>query len=231
MTAGIGILEHASPMIQDLFPGAVSAAAAAGFVGLLSLFNMAGRFGWSSLSDRIGRKATYAIYFLAGGALYALLPAAGRAGDPVPFVVTCAVIMSMYGGGFATIPAYLRDLFGTAHVGAIHGRVLTAWSCAGIAGPMLVNHLRSDRMAAGVPPREAYDFTLYLMAGLLALGAVCNFLIRGGGRQPKAPTAECLRVPVPTGIDPWLLATWLWVGVPLAWGVSRTVAKAAALFL
>jgi MFS family permease len=238
VTAGIGILEHASPMIQDLFPDGVTAAAAAGFVGLLSLFNMAGRFGWSSLSDRIGRKATYAVYFLLGGALYALLPSAGRADTPVPFVAACAVIMSMYGGGFATIPAYLRDLFGTTHVGAIHGRLLTAWACAGVAGPMLVNHLRDDRLAAGVPAKEAYDGTLYLLAGLLFVGAVCNALIRGGERRPPAPKPDGVSspTPAPAGAD-WsagvalrLALAWAWVGVPLGWGVIRTVDKAAALF-
>src|SRR5205085_2634752 len=131
VTAGIGVLGQASPMIQEMFPGVVTASAAAGFVGLLSLANMSGRFIWSSLSDYIGRKATYATFFLLGAALYALVPSLGKAHNVVLFVVGYAVIMSMYGGGFATIPAYLRDMFGTIQVGAIHGRLLTAWSTAG----------------------------------------------------------------------------------------------------
>ena len=137
VTAGIGLLSVASPMIQDLFPGRVTKEAAAGFVGLLSLFNLAGRFGWSSLSDKIGRKPTYLIYFLLGGLLYVFVPIAAHLGSVALFVGSAALILSMYGGGFATIPAYLRDLFGTLQVGAIHGRLLTAWSAAGVAGPYL----------------------------------------------------------------------------------------------
>jgi MFS family permease len=178
VTAGIGVLGQASPMIQEMFPGRVTAAAAAGFVGLLSLFNMAGRFGWSSLSDYIGRKNTYTVYFLLGAALYALTPQTGRLGLVVLFVLGYGVIISMYGGGFATIPAYLRDQFGTAQVGAIHGRLLTAWSAAGVAGPVLVNYLREYQVENGVPKAEAYTVTMYLMAGLLLVGLVCNLLVR-----------------------------------------------------
>ncbi len=177
VTAGIGILGQTAVMTQEMFPG-VTEATALGFVGLLSIFNMAGRFFWSSLSDYIGRKSTYAIYFLLGACLYALIPTAGRMQSLTLFVAACAVIMSMYGGGFATIPAYLRDLFGTVQVGAIHGRLLTAWSAAGIAGPVLVNYLREYQLAHGVAKTHAYDFTMYLMAGLLVLGAICNFLVR-----------------------------------------------------
>ncbi|MFO0823575.1 MAG: MFS transporter [Gemmataceae bacterium] len=134
VTAGIGVFAQASPMIQEMFPGKVTAAAAAGFVGLLSLFNMAGRLGWSSLSDHIGRKATYVLFLGVGAVLYGVTPETGRLGSVTLFVVCFAIIMSMYGGGFATIPAYLRDQFGTAQVGAIHGRLLTAWSLAGCGG-------------------------------------------------------------------------------------------------
>jgi MFS family permease len=183
VTAGIGVLGQASPMIQEMFPGRVSAAAAAGFVGLLSLFNMAGRFCWSSLSDYAGRKATYAIFFLLGAALYALTPQAGRLGSVALFVLGYAVIISMYGGGFATIPAYLRDQFGTAQVGAIHGRLLTAWSAAGVAGPVLVNYLREYQIGHGVARADAYTLTMYLMAGLLLVGLVCNSLVRQGLRR------------------------------------------------
>lgn len=206
VTAGIGVLGQASPMIQEMFPGAIDAEAAAGFVGLLSLANMAGRFAWSSLSDVIGRRRTYMVYFALGAVLYASVPATGRAGSVVLFVAFYALIMSMYGGGFATIPAYLRDQFGTMHVGAIHGRLLTAWSLAGVAGPVLVNYLREYQLAQGVPARDAYSATMYLMAVLLAGGFVANWLVRpvgsehlfahGAGREP-VPTPE--RVPSPSG--------------------------------
>ncbi|MBN9520011.1 OFA family MFS transporter [bacterium] len=185
VTVGIGVLGQASPMIQETFPGRVTAAAAAGFVGLLSLFNMAGRFGWSSLSDRIGRKPTYVVFFALGAALYALTPQAGRLGSVALFVLGYGVIMSMYGGGFATIPAYLKDRFGVAHVGAIHGRLLTAWSLAGVAGPVLVNYIRAYQIESGVPKVEAYTVTMYLMAGLLAVGFVCNLLVRPVARREK----------------------------------------------
>ena len=178
VTAGIGVLGQASPMIQEMFPGVISASAAAGFVGLLSLANMLGRFGWSSLSDALGRRAVYATFFLLGAALYATVPATGRLGNVVLFVAGYVVIISMYGGGFATIPAYLRDLFGTIQVGAIHGRLLTAWSTAGILGPVLVNYIREYEIAHGVAKADAYTTTMHIMAGLLIVGLVCNFLVR-----------------------------------------------------
>jgi MFS family permease len=178
VTAGIGILEQASPMIQEMFPGVITAAAAAGFVGLLSLANMGGRFLWSSLSDYIGRKPTYAVFFVLGAVLYALIPTTGRIGSVALFVLAAAVVISMYGGGFATIPAYLRDLFGTMQVGAIHGRLLTAWSAAGVLGPFLVNHLREYQIAHGVPKADAYGVTMYVMAGLLAVGFIANLMVR-----------------------------------------------------
>jgi MFS family permease len=178
VTAGIGILEQASPMIQEMFRGVVSAGAAAGFVGLLSLFNMAGRFGWSSLSDRIGRKPTYAIFFALGPVLYVGLTYAGRIGSVILFVACAALILTMYGGGFATVPAYLSDIFGTQYVGAIHGRLLTAWSAAGVAGPVLVNYIREYQIERGVPTAQAYNVTMYLMACLLIVGFFCNLAIR-----------------------------------------------------
>jgi MFS family permease len=178
VTAGIGVLGQASPMIQEMFPGVISASAAAGFVGLLSLANMAGRFVWSSLSDAAGRKAVYATFFLLGAALYAVIPATGRAGNVVLFVVGYVVIISMYGGGFATIPAYLRDLFGTIQVGAIHGRLLTAWSTAGILGPVLVNYIREYEISHGVPKAGAYSTTMHIMAVLLIGGLIANLLVR-----------------------------------------------------
>jgi hypothetical protein len=178
VTAGIGVLGQASPMIQEMFPGAISASAAAGFVGLLSLANMGGRFFWSSLSDYIGRKGVYATFFLLGAVLYAVIPVTGRMGNVVLFVLGYVVIISMYGGGFATIPAYLRDMFGTIQVGAIHGRLLTAWSMAGIAGPVLVNYIREYEIAHGVAKADAYTTTMHLMAALLVVGLICNLLVR-----------------------------------------------------
>ena len=178
VTAGIGVLGQASPMIQEMFSGRIGAAAAAGFVGLLSLANMAGRFGWSTCSDLIGRRSTYMIFFVLGAILYALIPTTGRLGSVTYFVAFYAVILSMYGGGFATIPAYLRDLFGVMHVGAIHGRLLTAWSVAGVAGPVLVNYIREYQIAHGVAKANAYSVTMYIMAGLLILGFVANFLVK-----------------------------------------------------
>jgi hypothetical protein len=177
VTAGIGVLGQASPMIQEMFPGVIGASAAAGFVGLLSLANMSGRFLWSSLSDVIGRQRTYMVYFALGALLYALIPTTGRIGSVVLFVGFYFVIMTMYGGGFSTIPAYLRDLFGVMHVGAIHGRLLTAWSLAGVAGPVLVNYIREYQIAHGVAKANAYSVTMYLMASLLVFGFAANWLV------------------------------------------------------
>ena len=178
VTAGIGILEQASPMIQEIFKGRVLAPAAAGFVSLLSLANMAGRFVWSSLSDRIGRRATYFIFFALGAALYGSIPTVAATQIVGLFVLVCVVVLSMYGGGFATVPAYLRDLFGTMQVGAIHGRLLTAWSVAGVLGPVLVNYIREYEVARGVALADAYDATMYVMTVLLLVGFFANLAIR-----------------------------------------------------
>jgi MFS family permease len=180
VTAGIGIIEQASPMIQDLFKGTIGPVAAGGFVGLLSLFNMGGRFFWSSISDFIGRKATYFIFFTLGAVLYFCLPFTGgnRLNSVWMFVSICAVLLSMYGGGFATIPAYLKDMFGSYHVSAIHGRLLTAWSTAGILGPVLVNYTREYQLAHGVDRAGAYQTVLHIMAGLLVVGFTANFFVR-----------------------------------------------------
>lgn len=178
VTAGIGVLGQASVMIQEIFKGAATPAAAAGFVGLLSLFNMGGRFFWSSASDFIGRKNTYFIFFVLGIALYASVPSIGAAGNMGLFILLYAVILSMYGGGFATIPAYLADIFGTKYVGGIHGRLLTAWSTAGVLGPVLVNYIREFQIEQGVAKADAYNVTMYIMAGILCLGFICNLMIR-----------------------------------------------------
>src|SRR5690349_7128392 len=181
VTAGIGILEQASPMIQDFFrsgaTSAVAAAAAAGFVGLLSLFNMGGRFVWSTTSDYIGRKPMYMIYLGGGLVLYVLLATVGSSATWL-FVLLAAVIISFYGGGFSTVPAYLRDLFGTFQVGAIHGRLLTAWSAAGIAGPLIVNGVLDSQGTPGELVAGDYRPALFIMVGLLAVGFIANLLIR-----------------------------------------------------
>lgn len=186
VTAGIGVLGQASVMIQELFSvtqvgeaNAITAAEAAGFVGLLSLFNMLGRFFWSSTSDKIGRKNTYMIFFLLGAALYIAIPTLGSMNSSLLFIITFCIIMSMYGGGFATVPAYLKDMFGVMQVGAIHGRLLLAWSLAAIFGPSLINYLRAYQIETmGLPPAQAYSITMYIMAGLLLLGFVCNYLVK-----------------------------------------------------
>jgi MFS family permease len=178
VTAGIGVIGQASPMIQEIFSGKVTPAAAAGFVGLLSLFNMAGRFIWASTSDYIGRRNTYMVFFLLGMVLYAMVPTLGHLGERGLFVAAFCIILSMYGGGFATIPAYLRDMFGIYQVGAVHGRLLTAWSVAGVLGPVLVNYIRQYQIDSGVPKAQAYSVTMYIMCGLLLIGFLCNFAMR-----------------------------------------------------
>ncbi|HEX8588230.1 OFA family MFS transporter, partial [Pseudomonas sp.] len=195
VSAGIGILGMASPLLQEVFGGkllgtdqgftqldasqlAAIAAIAAGFTGLLSLFNIGGRFFWASFSDYIGRKATYFVFFALGFLLYASVPTLGHLGSVALFVAAFCVVLSMYGGGFATVPAYLADLFGTQMVGAIHGRLLTAWAAAGVLGPVLVNYLREYQLSHGVARADAYDITLYILAGLLVLGFICNLLVR-----------------------------------------------------
>lgn len=201
VTAGIGILEQAAPMIQDFFrdgtTSAVAVTAAAGFVGLLSLFNMGGRFVWSSTSDYIGRKPIYMIYLGVGIILYIVLATLGSTATWI-FVLTAAVIISFYGGGFATIPAYLRDLFGTFQVGAIHGRLLTAWSAAGIAGPLIVNGVLDTRGTPGELVAGDYRPALFIMVGLLAVGFVANLLVKpvaSKWHEPKAGTSPTTTTP------------------------------------
>ena len=196
VSAGIGVIGMASPMIQEVFGGelidlpgvalreldqaqkAQLATIGAAFAALLSVFNIAGRISWASLSDYIGRKRTYFIFFVLGAVLYGLAPHAGRIGSVGLFVLIFCIIITMYGGGFATIPAYLADIFGTQFVGAIHGRLLTAWSAAGILGPVLVNYIREFQIDRGVPPAQAYNFTMYVLTALLVLGFFCNWAVR-----------------------------------------------------
>jgi MFS family permease len=257
VSAGIGVLGLASPMLQEIFSGSLIgqpgtgyaaldgsqrqavASVAAGFVGLLSLFNIAGRFFWASFSDRIGRKLTYATFFALGIALYALAPWAAHSGSKGLFVAMMCVILSMYGGGFATVPAYLADMFGTAYVGAIHGRLLTAWSTAGVVGPILISQVREAQKAAGVPSDLVYDRTLYMLAGLLVIGAIANLLIRPVDprwHMPVGATEASSAVKgAASGIGrggltlPVFLA-WACVGLPLLWGIWVTLGKSIMLF-
>uniref|UniRef100_A0A8J4M6C9 MFS transporter n=1 Tax=Acidicaldus sp. TaxID=1872105 RepID=A0A8J4M6C9_9PROT len=193
VTAGVGVISMASPMLQDVFGAkllgdATNAsatvqrtaivAAAAGLVGLISLFNALGRIFWASLSDKIGRKTMYYTIFVIGIILYCLLPTWGYLGLPTPFVLSICIILSMYGGGFATVPAYLADIFGSQMVGAIHGRLITAWSVAGVIGPALIAGLREFEITHGVAHNRVYDVTLYIMAALLLGGLICNFFVK-----------------------------------------------------
>jgi MFS family permease len=178
VTAGIGVLGQASAMSQEMFPGHITPVAAAGLVGLMSLFNMGGRFSWATVSDYIGRKNTYFVFMVLGFILYCTVPHAGEIGSVALFVFCFCIIISMYGGGFSTVPAYLKDMFGTRYVGAIHGLLLTAWSAAGIFGPVLVNYIRAYNVSHGVPKADAYNTTMYIMAALLVIGFICNFFVK-----------------------------------------------------
>jgi MFS family permease len=224
-----------------MFPTRVSAAAAAGFVGLLSLFNMAGRFVWSSLSDRFGRRPTYFAFFTLGPLLYLAIPFAGKLANIPLFVGSCALILTMYGGGFATIPAYLADLFGTQNVGAIHGRLLTAWSAAGVAGPVLVNWIRQAQLDAGLTGTDVYGLSMRLMVGLLLAGFVSNLLVRPVATKYFQPATEGGVASIGTAgggtggprsgrTGLWIVVSWLAVSLPLGWGVFMTFQKALQLF-
>jgi MFS family permease len=260
VTAGIGILAMASPFLQEVFGGqlinvkagfdeltasqkATIATIAAGFTSLLSMFNIAGRIFWASLSDYIGRKATYMIFFLLGFTLYASIPWTASTGQRALFVAFCCVILTMYGGGFATIPAYLSDLFGTRMVGAIHGRLLTAWSVAGVVGPLLITHIREYQIGHGVRGAEIYNITLYILAGLLAGGFICNLLVRQVHERHymnEAPAAPKVVTPAARsatdapdtaeGVSALVVAAWLAVWIPIGWGVWVTLQKAVLLF-
>lgn len=263
VSAGIGVIGMASPMLQEIFAGKLIglpdlsfsqlsaeqrtaiAAIAAGFAGLLSLFNIGGRFFWASLSDKIGRKNTYFTFFILGIVLYALAPTLAAMGSKVLFVLAFGIILSMYGGGFATVPAYLADIFGTQFVGAIHGRLLTAWATAGIIGPVVVNYIREAQIAAGVPRAQVYDFTMYILAGMLVLGLICNALVKPlaphwfmkpeevAALQAKGAAASTTGGSYGIGkggLDASTAAFWAFVGVPLAWGVWLTLQSAVAIF-
>jgi MFS family permease len=262
VSAGIGVIGMASPMLQEIFAGkliglpdvgfnalsgaqkATIAGIAAGFTGLLSLFNIGGRFFWASLSDRIGRKGTYYCFFLLGIALYALAPTFAAMGSKLLFVLGFGIILSMYGGGFATVPAYLADMFGTQFVGAIHGRLLTAWSTAGIIGPVVVNYIREFQLAAGVPRDQLYNTTMYILCAMLVAGLICNYLIK-----PVDPKWHMSQEAVAKlqdssassasasgsfgiglgGLDAKAALFWAFVCIPLAWGVWITLQSAASI--
>ena len=265
VSAGIGVIGMASPMLQEIFAGkliglpdvsfnqldaaqkATVAGIAAGFAGLLSLFNIGGRFFWASMSDHIGRKATYYCFFLIGIVLYALAPTFAAMGSKLLFVGAFAIILSMYGGGFATVPAYLADLFGTQFVGAIHGRLLTAWATAGIIGPVVVNYIREFQLAAGVPRDQLYNSTMYILCAMLLAGLICNFLIKPVDHKWNMSPDEVARYQAELarnesaiqhgsfgigrgGLDAKSALFWAFVGVPLAWGVWKTLESAVKIF-
>ena len=249
VTAGIGILEQASPMIQDFFrdnagASAIGVAAASGFVGLLSLFNMGGRFVWSSTSDKIGRKPIYMIYLGVGMILFLLLALTGHTAIAL-FVILAAIAISFYGGGFATIPAYLKDLFGTYQVGAIHGRLLTAWSAAGVAGPLIINGFLDAQGKPGELTAAAYQPALFTMVGVLAVGFIANLLVKPIAEKfhepedvVKARMAELNGKTEERGVATAddkpgmvrLVLSWAVVSLMLAYGVIMTAIAASRLF-
>jgi MFS family permease len=179
VTAGIGILAQASPMMQDMFGKTPLAAAAV--VSLISLFNAGGRFIWASFSDFIGRRNTYLTFFVTQVILFLLIPGLAGRGEWVIFEAALFVVFTMYGGGFATIPAFLADMFGADNVGAIHGVLLTAWSAAAIAGPVIITELSARAkasLAPGASKIHIYDQPLEVLAGLLAVGFILTLLVR-----------------------------------------------------
>jgi len=264
VSAGIGVIGMASPMLQEIFAGkliglpnvpfgqlsadqkTVIAGIAAGFAGLLSLFNIGGRFFWASLSDYIGRKNTYYTFFILGIVLYASAPTFAAMGSKLLFVLGFGIILSMYGGGFATVPAYLADMFGTQFVGAIHGRLLTAWSTAGIIGPVVVNYIREFQLAAGVPRDQLYNTTMYILCAMLVAGLICNYLVRPVNPKWHMSEANLAKLQAASakkeaalqhgsfgigkgGLDVAAALFWLFVGIPLAWGVWKTLVSAAKI--
>jgi MFS family permease len=309
VSAGIGVIGMASPMLQEVFGGgligvaarfneldkaqlAAIAGVAAGFTALLSLFNIGGRFFWASLSDKLGRKLTYVVFFVLGGLLYASVPGSAAAGSKLLFVAAFCIILSMYGGGFATVPAYLADLFGTQMVGAIHGRLLTAWATAGILGPVVVNYMRDYQLGLGLPREQVYNQTMFILVGMLVIGLIANLLVRpvadawfmtdeelaeekrlaherGSGAPAPTPGVPAgapallgatdaapaaalataagaeapAQEPTPAVLPPADLQTqqppsgaltvslaWLAVGMPLAWGVYKTLQSVGKFF-
>ncbi|MDP4073161.1 OFA family MFS transporter [Acidovorax sp. A1169] len=265
VSAGIGVIGMASPMLQEVFGGgligvqqkfgeldktqlAAIAAVAGGFTALLSLFNIGGRFFWASLSDKFGRKMTYVIFFVLGALMYASIPSSAGAGSKLLFVGAFCVILSMYGGGFATVPAYLADLFGTQFVGAIHGRLLTAWATAGILGPVVVNYMREYQLGLGLPREQVYNQTMYILVGMLVIGLIANLMVRPLAdkwfmsdtelaHEKKLAHEKIVAAEVGGGTggggttSPAVVAfAWAAVGIPLLWGIYKTLVSAAKFF-
>jgi MFS family permease len=275
VSAGIGIIGSASPMLQETFGGALigqptagfaevkkdevmtaaTAAIGAGFVGLISLFNIFGRFAWATSSDKLGRKRTYYIFFILGAIMYCTATYVAGFKSLALFVGAFCVIASMYGGGFATIPAYLADMFGTQFVGAIHGRLLTAWSTAGILGPVVVNYMHDTRLEAGVPFDQIYAPIFMVLAGLLVVGFIANALVKPVAEKFYMTDAELEaerklaheksiaanhsanngNSPVNSGSQsanhPMLVViAWALVLIPISYGVWSTMQKAWGLF-
>jgi len=265
VSAGIGIIGMSSPMLQEVFGGqllgisktygeldktelAAIASVAAGFTALLSLFNIGGRFFWASLSDKLGRKLTFIVFFVVGGLLYLSIPESAASGNKLLFVGAFCLILSMYGGGFSTIPAYLADLFGTLNVGAIHGRLLTAWATAGILGPVIVNYMREYQLGLGLPREQIYNQTMMILAGMLMLGLVCNLLVRPVADKWFMKDEELLEDQAPISnenVAPILekltrqqklldfsimLLAWALVIVPLCWGIYKTMLNVGMFF-
>jgi MFS family permease len=269
VSAGIGIIGAAAPMLQETFGGALisqpdigfadikkdeamtaaAAAVGAGFVGLISLFNIFGRIGWATSSDKLGRKRTYFIFFTLGAILYCTATYVAGFKSLALFVAAFCVIASMYGGGFATIPAYLADMFGTQFVGAIHGRLLTAWSTAGILGPVIVNYLHDTRLESGVPFDKIYAPIFLVLASLLVVGFIANLLVKPVADQYFMTDAELeaerklsheksLQNMTATSVNtredeqhPILVKlAWVAVLIPISYGIWSTVQKAWALF-
>lgn len=251
VSAGIGVLAVAKPMFQEIaasnFDATVIGAIAAGFVALLSLSNIIGRIFWASLSDFLGRKLTYALFFSLGTALYLAAPWAGLNQYIAIFVLITLIILTMYGGGFATIPAYLADIFGTQHVGAIHGRLLTAWSTAGIIGPMLISYLREYQLNQGIAPAEAYNFSFKILALLLVIGFILNLLIKPVNKkffmtdkqlkieQNSIADINEISVKASAKTNTWIQSlllpiAWLTVGLPITWGILNALQKGVIIF-
>ena len=265
VSAGIGVIGMASPMLQEVFGGnligvtlkfgeldkgqlAAIAGVAAGFTALISLFNIGGRFVWASLSDKLGRKLTYVVFFVLGGLMYASIPSSAAAGSKLLFVGAVCIILSMYGGGFATVPAYLADLFGTQMVGAIHGRLLTAWATAGILGPVVVNYMREYQLGLGIPREQVYNQTMYILVGMLVIGLIANLMIRpladkwfmndvelAEEKRLAHDRAQAAEVGSGSGAGaatPTVLVALAWtaVGIPLAWGVYKTLLNVSKFF-
>ncbi len=259
VSAGIGVLSMASPMLQEIFAGSLIgapgvgfsaldagqktavAAIAAGFVGLLSLFNIGGRFFWASLSDKIGRKTTYFTFFGLGIVLYALAPSFAHMGSKALFVAAFCIILSMYGGGFATVPAYLADIFGVKFVGAIHGRLLTAWSTAGVVGPLVIGYIRDAQIEAGIDRALVYDRTMYILAGFLAAGFIANALIRpvnpkwllketAAAATPSPAEGRSARGVAGGGQRVAAGIAWALVSIPILWGVWKALDSAVKIF-